>query len=393
MKICLINNLYEPFILGGAEKVTKTIARGLFKAGHEVFIITTKPRIINKRIILASALTNEFRIYRLTSLYYNLKKYPKFIRFLWHLWDMFNLINYIKIKRILKKEKCDAVITNNLMGVGFLTALALRELKIKQIHIAHDIQLIHPSGLLYWGQEKLINSLSARNYSGINSRLFGSPRVVIFPSRWLMNKYMEKIFFVKSKRIILPNPTELNPEPAILKNKNIFKFLYLGQVEKHKGIILLIRSFKKVSGRAEKEIELIIAGNGSQLNQAKMVAGQDKNIKFLGWQNEKEVYKLLKSCNALVMPTLCYENCPTVILEAFSSGLPVIAADFGGISELLDKNAGLLFKPAEQLDLASKMEWAINHQSDLVKMAEAGKAKADLINIDNYIKELEILIK
>ena len=44
MKICLINNLYKPFNRGGAEKVAETIVDGLIKAGHEVFIISTKPR-------------------------------------------------------------------------------------------------------------------------------------------------------------------------------------------------------------------------------------------------------------------------------------------------------------------------------------------------------------
>ena len=183
MKICLINNLYKPFNRGGAEKIVETIANGLIKAGHNVFIITTKPSGGKTRII-----NFKFQIYYLNSLYFNLNRLPKFLRFFWQIWNLFNFVNYFKIKKILNKEKCQAVITNNLMGLGFLTPLAIRRLKIKQIHIVHDIQLIHPSGLLCFGQENIINGQWSRNYAGLTSKLFASPRAVIFPSRWLRDR-------------------------------------------------------------------------------------------------------------------------------------------------------------------------------------------------------------
>ena len=406
MKICLINNLYKPYNRGGAEKITETIANGLLKAGHEVFIITTKPhgelRITN---YLPAGKAGELRIYYLNSLYHNLNRLPKFLRLFWHIWDVFNIISYFKVKRILKKEKCEAVITNNLMGLGFLIPLAIRRLKINHLHIVHDIQLIHPAGLLFFGRENIINSYFSRNYAGLCAQLFASPRAVIFPSRWLRDRYLDKIFFIKSKRIVLPNPATppLNLPPAspaggLIKGENesvndgSFKFLYLGQIEKHKGLDLLIQAFKKVKEEFPR-VELIIAGAGSELEKIKLEAGQDENIKFLGWQNETEVNRLLSACQGLVMPTLCYENCPTVILEAFGAGLPVIAADLGGISELIGETTGILFRPGNPVDLADKMAWAIDHKSDLAEIAKTGREKAALCSVENYINELEGLIK
>ena len=155
MKICLINNLYRPFNRGGAEKVCETIVKGLIKAGHEVFIITTKPRD------QLSIINYQLPIYYLNSLYYNLNKLPKFLRIFWHFWDLFNFASYFKIKKILQAEKCGAVITNNLMGAGFLTPLAIRSLNIKHLHIAHDIQLIYTSGFAYYGEERMIDNFFA----------------------------------------------------------------------------------------------------------------------------------------------------------------------------------------------------------------------------------------
>ncbi len=407
-KICVLNNLYKPFNRGGAERVAETIVQGLIKAGHEVFVITTKPRkqlpitpeatfgASNYQLPSSTKASEDKPIYYLNSCYYNLNKLPKFMRLLWHIWDMFNFVSYFKIKKILKNETCDAVISNNLMGLGYLTARAIKKLKIKQLQIVHDIQLIHPSGIMYYGEEKKVNHYFSRNYAGLTSWLVDSPEVVIFPSRWLMEIHLEKIFFIKSKRIILPNPVSYPVSAAGRREKESggdesIKFLYLGQIEKHKGVFLLIQAFKKLKLKFPQS-ELLIAGHGSQLEAIKLKIGDDSQIKVLGKIEENSISSLMATADFLVLPTLCYENCPTVILEAFAAGLPVIAADIGGISELLSKNAGILFKPADLEDLVNKMEWGVEHKNNLSEMIRAGQEKAALCQADNYIKELERLL-
>ena len=123
------------------------------------------------------------------------------------------------------------------MGIGFLTPLAIKNLKIKHLHIAHDIQLIHPSGLMYYGKERIINSFFAKIYANLCRLLFGSPDAVIFPSRWLKDLYINRKFFVKSKINVLPNPVEA-AAGQFGERSVIFKFLFLGQIEKHKGVFL-----------------------------------------------------------------------------------------------------------------------------------------------------------
>ena len=383
MKICLINNLYQPYNRGGAERVTETIANGLVRAGYEVFIVCTKPRFAKLRI------TNyELRIYYLNSLYYYLDEFPKFLRLVWHLWDMFDLVNYFKVKRILRRENCDAVITNNLMGLGFLAPRAIRKLKIRQLHLAHDLQLIHPSGLLYYGREKAIDSYSARNYAGLMSRIVDSPDIVIFPSRWLLDMHLDKIFFIKSKRLVLPNPVAAAPAAGTKRPGGNFKFLFIGQIEEHKGVFLLIEAFKTIK-RKYPEAELTIAGNGSKRTEAEALGA---GVKFLDWPGEAAADKLLSSSHCLVYPSLVYENCPNAIQRALAAGLPVLASELGGIPELLSKNAGILFKPADVEKLAEKMEWIINNQENLNEIITAGKEKAALFGIDNYLKEILKLI-
>ncbi|MDP2736564.1 MAG: glycosyltransferase family 4 protein [bacterium] len=385
MKICLINNLYKPFNRGGAEKVSETIVSGLKQAGHEVFLITSKP--CGK----LPAGPEQQPIYYINSLYYNLNKLPKFLRLFWQIWNMFNFVSYFKIKKILRAEKCDAIITNNLMGVGFLTPLAIRNLKIKHLHIAHDIQLIHPSGLMYYGKEGIINNFFAKIYSSICRNLFGSPQAIVFPSRWLKNLYIKRNFFTQSKIEIMPNPVEIAPGQASERLGN-FTFLFLGQIEKHKGVFLLIDAFNKIKEKYPK-VELILAGDGSQIKAARKKAVGNNNIKFLGWPGDEAVDKLLFSNDCLVYPSLAYENCPNAIQRALAAGLPVLASDIGGISELLTDEAGMLFKPADDIDLVEKMVWTIENKNSLSNLTQAGRRKSVIFRVESYIKKLEEMIK
>ncbi len=387
MKICLINNLYKPFNRGGAEKITETIANGFIKAGHEVFIITTKPhkklRITNYELPPSAKASGDKRIYYLNSLYYNLNKLPKFLRFFWQLFNLFNFISYFKIKEILQKEKCDAVITNNLMGLGFLTPLAIKNLKIKHLHIAHDIQLIHPSGLMYYGEEGIVESFFAKIYTSVCRYLFNSPSTVIFPSNWLKDSYVKKNFFVNSRINVLPNPVENAIEREAKKDSGNFTFIFLGQIEKHKGIFLLIDAFNKIIEKYPK-VELVVAGDGSRMEIAKKKATNNNNIKFVGWQDDKEANKLLFLSDCLVYPSLVYENCPNAIQRALMAKLPVLASDLGGIPELVNKNAGVLFKPADVNDLAEKMEWVIKNINTL------NNFKIENLTVNDYIKKFNL---
>ena len=381
MKICVINNLYKPFNRGGAEKVMETIIAGLRDAGHKVFIITTNPRFGNFK------LENEnLDIYHINSSYYNLNKFSNYSKFFWHILDVFNFVSYFKIKKILRSERCDAVITNNLMGVGFLTPMAVGSLKIKHLHIVHDIQLIHPSGLMYYGEEGIIDNFFAKLYSNVCRRLFAGTPAVIFPSRWLKDFYLKRNFFAQSKIQVLPNPVESALAQAGERPGN-FKFLFLGQIEKHKGIFLLINAFNRLKEKYP-EVELLIAGDGSQLERAHKLAAENENIKFLGWLGGEAAAESLNSSHCLVYPSLVYENCPNAIQRAIVAGLPVLASDLGGIPELLNKNTGKLFKPADEKDLVEKMSWMIENRNNLNNLGEAGQRQVAVFKTENYIKVL-----
>lgn len=390
MKVCLINNLYKPYERGGAVRMVEMTGESFKKMGHQVFVVSTKP-ISNSKLAEEKTQTLKcyyFRSFNFSS-YYNLGRIPKFLRIFWHLLDMFDFSSYLKIKKILKNENPDLVLTNNLKGAGFLSPWLIKSLKIKHIHILHDIQLIHPSGLLMYGQEKKIKNFLNSAYIKINKYLFDSPSIIVSPSKWLLDEHIKYEFFPKSKKFVLPNPIEITSiEKKLNIKKERFKFIYLGQIEKHKGILFLIKTFKILSEGLEDQCELLIVGNGSKISTAKKMLSGAKNIYFKKWEDKNQGLNEMKKADCIIVPSLCYENSPTVIYEAASAGLPVIASELGGIPELIGLLGGLLFKAGNEGDLMYRMKWVMSNREKIKKIGAQSRIKIEEISKNNYSKSL-----
>lgn len=355
MKICLLNNLYKPYDRGGAEKVVEASLEKFHQEGHDVFIITTKP----KRSNLASP-TNA-KIFYIASNFYNLHKIPAILRLFWHFDNILSFKKYHEISKILQTEKPDLIISHNLMGLGFMTAQAIKQVGCKHYHFLHDIQLLHPSGLMFFSKEKNINSQLVKIYQKITKIIFDSPQKIISPSDWLLKEHLKRGFFPKSNTEIKPLADIFNIRPTIktkTEKKSVIpkKLLFAGQLEHHKGILFLLKAFIDL---AESDMELNIAGDGQLKKLLIKLSDSKPNIKILGKLNKKELTQKMEHSDILIMPSLCYENSPTIILEAQAVGLPVIASRLGGIPEIIGPNDSL-FNPGDAYDLFKQLKNPIN---------------------------------
>jgi len=346
VKIIIINNLFPPYDRGGAEKVVIRHITELIGNSHQVVLITTKPSRAKPNSNYQGV-----PIHHLNSHYLSLGDWPMALRPIWHLANIFSWRKYLQLKKILILEKPDLVITHNLMGMGFMTPLVLRQLNIRHEHWLHDIQLLHPSGIMIIGEEKKISGLCAKIYQLINYLLFSSPTTIKSPSQWLLTEHIQRGFFSKSDLQVVSNQIkEINSFAK--QPKTIKKFLYVGQLERHKGVDLLISAFKQLT---QIDLSLDIIGDGQEIIKLKSLAENDKRIKFYGRLLAPEVLKFMEISDLLVVPSLCYENSPTVIYEAQKAATPVLASNIGGIPEIITKK-DRLFQAGDEKDLLDKMK-------------------------------------
>ncbi len=384
MKIAIITNVFHPYERGGAEKVVKHLVNEL-KKDNQVVLITTKPKGLALELEEAQNI-KKYSFFPLNIYYYlNDFKHNAIIRLIWHFFDQFNLHSFFVARKILKKEKPDLVITHSLMGIGFLIPKAIK--KYKWIHTLHDAQLAVPSGLIIKDNEKdfFVSGFLTKCYARINKCLFGSLQKVVSPSQWLLDFHEEKGFFKNCEKRVLPNPAsfEIKSNPKQEFEKPI-KILFLGQIQEHKGIIFLAKALKKL----DRQFKLIIAGAGTKEIELKSIIHDDNRFRFLGKVDSNQIKNLLDFCDYLIVPSLCYENSPTVIYEAFSQGVPVIAADIGGVAELVKQGqTGFIFDSAN----TQQMLEAINRAEAVENYAQISQNCIDLIKEytpENYLKNL-----
>ncbi len=392
--------------------MAERVARGFESLGHEVFVISTKPWDGWKSFKPAAAEENGIKVYRFypENIFYYLNdfKHNALWRAKWHFWDMFNCQSARVVKKILKEEKPDLVLTHNLMGIGFLIPRAIRKLKIKNIHTLHDVQLAVPSGLIISGQEKNWEQKTwlRKIYEAICRRLFGSPDVVVSPSKWLLDFYVQKGFFKKSKKVVLPNPVVAptphpNPLPGgergfssefprpsgeriKVRGENL-QFFYLGQIEEHKGILFLVNVLKNL----DVNFQLHIAGDGVAMEKLKEIINNDERFIIYGRLTAEEAVKIFNLVDLTVVPSLCYENSPSVIYESLAAGVPVLAAKIGGVAELVhDGENGFTFLAGNAEDLARALKHAAASRDELQKMRPRAAGSVENFKIESYIQRL-----
>lgn len=146
-------------------------------------------------------------------------------------------------------------------------------------------------------------------------------------------------------------------------------FLYIGRLEKQKGIETLVRAFRQT------DLHLIIAGQGAYEKEMTRLIADRENIEFVGFQSGQRLQNLIKRAQAVVVPSEWYENCPMSVLEAKALGRPVIAARIGGIPELVrDGTDGYLFEPGNVMELTAALGQL--DRRDFLEISQATHADA-----------------
>jgi glycosyltransferase involved in cell wall biosynthesis len=382
MKVCIIHSLWGRFARGGAEHVISLLITELQHQGNEVVVITTSP-LENQIELERSGL----KVYYLKSVFYNLNQLAYWQRFFWHILNAFNLRKYFEIKKIIEHEKPSMVWTHNILGFGFLILKLFKKRSYRHLHTLHDIQLLHPSGLLIWKRESIITSFVAQVYQHIIKSYFSNETIIISPSKWLLELHTIHGFFPNNSLIILPNPALLDTEngnpPEIPRSSEVVTFLFVGQIESHKGIEVLLEAFSLLTNI---HLRLLVVGDGLMLSYLQK-NNSDQRITFLGHKSLDEVKKIMKAADCLVVPSLCYENYPTVILEARGVLLPVIGSNFGGIKEMI-KNEKFLFIPTCENIREKLVYFSENHQK--IKTESIEHNDLFLLSVEDYLKRFPL---
>ncbi len=395
MKITLISNVYPPYARGGAEVIVQRMAEEYRRQGHEVSLITTRPWSDGRSFKATVTKESGITLYRYAPpnifFYLHDHKFPIGIRAIWHLLDLLNLVSAMQVKSLVKRIQPDLVITHNLMGMSYFIPSVLRSLNVPHTHILHDIQLAVRSGLMRKGEENSVwnNGFLGKLYQAYTKRLFGSPQKVLSPSKFLQQFYQEKGFFPKSHFEVKRNPLVkaffADSSKKEQKQEEVV-FGYVGQLEKHKGIEILQKVFTQWG---EKKARLELVGSGALKDQVKTWAEHDTRVVFKGRVANRDLPAWYKEIDCLLLPTLTYENSPTVIYEAFASGTPVIASNIGGTAEMItNADLGEIVEPGDGADLLKKLQFVQKKLERGDYDSKTIQASVKMLGVEEYCKAI-----
>ena len=173
----------------------------------------------------------------------------------------------------------------------------------------------------------------------------------------------------------------------IPSNKKILGFI--GRLDEQKGIVPFIKELSKHKEKFDDSIILLV-GNGSQEEEIKdIIKKLDLEDLFIltGFQeNIKSFYPII---DVFFLPSL-YEGLPMVVLEAMAFKKPVVSMNVGSISEVINKNIGILVNSGDYDKFINELIRLKNNEN---LAAELGKSAFNFIessfNIESYVNKIE----
>ena len=170
---------------------------------------------------------------------------------------------------------------------------------------------------------------------------------------------------------VTPNGVSLRPERASGE-----KVVYVGRLVRDKmndkGVRFLIEAVRG------SEMGTVIVGDGPEREALRARAAGAPNISFVGGVPPESVPDYLLQAFVLVVPSIYGEGLPNVVLEAFSVGLPVVAAATGGIPDLIEHGrTGFLVPPGDPRELRRCIDLLWKDGSLRRRMSESCKREAE----------------
>ncbi|MCC6670877.1 MAG: glycosyltransferase [Planctomycetes bacterium] len=180
---------------------------------------------------------------------------------------------------------------------------------------------------------------------------------VVAPSRFLADVFARN--GVAAERMhVVPYGLEAGrvPRAAVTRPRTPLRLGFVGVFSPWKAAHVLIEAVRQVPGA----LQLTLHGRTEEplfaeyIARLRALAGDDPRIVFAGPFAAEDAGRVFADMDLLVVPSTWYENTPLVVLEAFTAGVPVLASDLGGMTEVVRAGQnGFLFPPGDVAALAT----------------------------------------
>lgn len=358
MKVLVLNTLYPPHVVGGAEKSVNLLCEALVRTGIEVVVASLHPENTTR-----VETVNGVKVYRLPidNIYwpFDQKERSPFLKLQWHLRDIWNGVARHRFSGILQDERPDILHTNNLTGFSVSVWAEASARSLKTVHTLRDYSLLCRRATLFRaGQNCTRRCLDCAMMTLPSKRLSNHVDRLISNSRFLLDRHVSEGYFAGTPSEVIYNIMEtvdLNETPPARREATL-TFGYLGKIDQDKGIEIVLRATTKLK---RPDWKLKIAGRGDERYVAHLKQTfADPRIKWLGFTPVRDV---MNQIDVTIISSIWYEPLPRVLIESIAYRRPTICSTAGGIPEIAHF-ADLIgiYEPTDADALARLMEQAMH---------------------------------
>lgn len=356
MRFCLLTTFYPPYNFGGDGIDVQRTARALVRRGHEVTVVhdvNAYEWLSGHHIAAPPPADDGVEVIGLRSRLGVLS--PFLTHQLGH-----PVIHRRRLMRLFDERHFDVVVFNNASLIGGPGLLSLGASALR-VYVAHEHWLVCPTHVLWkFNREPCQTQNCVRcvlaykrppqlwRFTGAIRRHAAAVDLFIARSEFSRTKHRQ-FGFDRPMEVLpyfLPDTPERSTSTATSPRPHERPYvLFVGRLTKIKGVESVLPAFRRYP-----DADLVIIGDGEEIEPLKRAAADIPNVTFLGRVANEALGPYYEHAIAALAPSLGFETFGIVLIEAFRQRTPVIARRLGPFPEIVEAaRGGLLFSTTDEL--------------------------------------------
>ena len=370
-RVCFVSPEYWP-LSGGTGAYVYYLSNELMKNGYKIYVVTGSDQTLDVKV-------NE----QLKVFFLKIPKMPVIKSF------MLAASSYRKLNSVREKVNVDITHANLPLTPNFAVPPNFGKTLVCTVHSTWKGEAQAIRGEPYSrlnANEKFMVSFNwfLRIFE---EKMLERANKIIAVSHFTKRELLEYYKVPEKKIRVIHNGVNVNKfKPAKDKRKikealgfnpDDLAIVSVGRLYARKGLFTLIESMPAVVKRF-KNAKFIISGKGQSGEMRKLINYADRigvkdSIIFTGYYPDKKLPKLYQAADVFAFSTF-YEHHPFAVLEALSTGLPVVTTRVGGIPETIESGKnGFLVEPFNPKQFAERILYLLEHPAEASEMGSLAR--------------------
>lgn len=373
-RVLLVNTLYAPYQVGGAERSVRFLAQALREEGFDTTVACTDPGAGIREDDVDGV-----RVYRvgLRNVYWPFGEVERSAasKVVHHALDDGNPLMAAAFAKVLDTVRPALVHTNNIAGFSSAIWKATKRRGVPVVHTLRDYHLLCVRATMFRnGRICGTPCADCRLLTLRRRRATRHVDTVVGISRAVLAEHLDRGLFAGAHNTIIYNPSRISPRMprGNVGGEGRVTFGYLGRVSPEKGIEFLLHVLRSV-GTEGWHLRVGGTGDPEYMNRLGALA-HGLPVEFAGHVDPEAFFPTI---DVLIAPSLWHEPMGRIIIEAFGYGIPVVGSRRGGIPELIAEGVtGWTFDPSVPDDLRMRLEALSQAREQLTRMKDACREAA-----------------